>query len=104
MSVRQSVHPSPIDRFAVFNPCLQLDARGITPFLPYVIRGDLLSLLDVDENAAFALEDVVSLPIHRTDSLLTLLQVGNQSSLNDVDPSLGSGGSPNGEDPPPRSG
>ena len=96
-----SLDPPPIDRFAVFNPCLQLDARGITPFLPYVIRGDLVSLLDVDENAAFALEDVVSLLIHGTDSPLTFLQVGNQGSLNDVDLSLGVGASPDGRDPSP---
>ena len=91
----------PINRFAVFNPCLQLDARGITPFLPYVIRGDLHSLLDVDKSGAFALEDVVSLLIHHTDSLLTFLQVGNQSSLNDVNLNLGVGASPDREDPSP---
>lgn len=50
---------------------------GITPSLPYVVRGDLLTLLDADENAAFALEGVVSLLICRANSLLTLLQVGN---------------------------
>ncbi|KAF9786618.1 hypothetical protein BJ322DRAFT_1106748 [Thelephora terrestris] len=36
------------NQFVVFNPCLQLDPRGITPFLPYIIRGDLVSLLDND--------------------------------------------------------
>lgn len=39
--------------------------------------------------------------IHRTDSLLTLLQVGNQNSLNDVDPGPGGGASPDREDPSP---
>jgi hypothetical protein len=77
--------PPPVNRFTVFNPCLQLDARGITPFLPYVIRGDLLSLLDVDE--------IVSCLIHRTDLLLTPLQVGNQSPLSGVGPGLGCGAS-----------
>jgi len=90
-----------INRFVVFNPCLQLDARGITPFLPYVIRGDLLSLLDVDESGASALENVVSLLTYRADSPLTFLQVRNQSSLNDVDLSLGVGASPDREEPSP---
>ena len=36
----------------------------------------------------------MSRPTHHTDSLLTLLQVGNQSSLNNIDPGLGGDASP----------
>ena len=35
----------PADFFVDFNPCVQIDARGITPFLPYIIRSDLIRLL-----------------------------------------------------------
>jgi hypothetical protein len=46
-----------------FNSCLQLDPSGITPFLPYVIRGDLVSLLDNDDNSVpFASEGAVRFP------------------------------------------
>ena len=60
----QSTNPSHPPRphtnyFVVFNPCLQLDPRGITPFLPYVIHGDLVSLLDDDDNVPFTSEGTV---------------------------------------------
>ena len=47
--------------FAVFNQYLLLDARGITPFLPYIIRGDLIRFLDNDNNTPLAPQDLVSL-------------------------------------------
>ncbi|KAF9786621.1 hypothetical protein BJ322DRAFT_1019257 [Thelephora terrestris] len=47
----------PSDLRYLFNPCLQLNPREITPFLPYVIRGDLVSLLDKD-NTSSTLEGV----------------------------------------------
>lgn len=52
---------SPTEYFVVFNACLQLDPKGITPFLPYVIRGDLVGLLDINKDSPFTAEDVVSL-------------------------------------------
>ena len=55
-------HPYPTDCFLVFNPCLQLDAGGITPFLPYIIRGDLNRLLCDDSNLPSTPPDLVGLP------------------------------------------
>ena len=52
----------PHSSIVVFNPCLQLDASGIAPFLPYVIRGDLNRLLDNDINTPSTLLVPVSLP------------------------------------------
>ena len=52
---------APTNDFVVFNPCVKLDASGITPFLPYIIRGDLIRLLDNGNNGSSALRDVVSL-------------------------------------------
>ena len=51
---------APANRLIVFNPCIKLDASGIAPFLPYIIRGDLIRLLDNDNNTPFTLQRVVS--------------------------------------------
>jgi hypothetical protein len=71
-----------------------LDPRGITPFLPYVIRGDLVSLLDSDNGSTFISEDAVSFLDHFTDHLPTFLQM---NPPNDVG-SIALGGSASDED------
>ncbi|KAF9642202.1 hypothetical protein BDM02DRAFT_3133249 [Thelephora ganbajun] len=54
----------PIGLRHLFNPCIMLDARGITPFLPYIIRGDLIRLLDDDKNPLPTPQD----PMEESDS------------------------------------
>jgi hypothetical protein len=51
---------SQLMNFVVFNPCLQLDAKGITPFLPYVIHGDLVGILNTGNKVTSKSEGVVS--------------------------------------------
>ena len=64
---------APTDCFAVFNPYLKLDARGITPFIPSIIRGDLVRLLDNDNGTSPTPQDSVSLSKALTNQLSTFL-------------------------------
>ena len=64
---------APTDCFAVFNTYLNLDARGITPFLPSIIRGDLVRLLVNDDDTSPTPQDSVSLSKALTNQLSTFL-------------------------------